>query len=242
MPRTLTALFDSRDQADRARARLRDAGVHDGDIRMFQPDAADQRKGADGRSLWQQFQDLFVDDNDAHAHAEGVRRGGIMVTVQAAERDAERIADILDGEGSVDLDERERGWRGEGWRAADTDRPDDRPDDRAARREPVREGSRVRSYRADERPVSSALATDTRTVETRPATGAGHDVGHAVAASAFAPAAANAGSQGTSGDWKREELMVRRSADGRIVSIDDPVRRMVVHVDDPDGAARRAAA
>ena len=56
-----------------------------------------------------------VDENDAHAYAEGVRRGGALVTVRAQEAEVDRIVDILDDEGTVDFDQREESWRGEGW-------------------------------------------------------------------------------------------------------------------------------
>jgi uncharacterized protein (TIGR02271 family) len=63
--------------------------------------------------------DAGVDENDAHAYAEGVRRGGALVTVRATETDVDRIVDILDDEGTVDLDERETSWRSEGWAGRD---------------------------------------------------------------------------------------------------------------------------
>jgi uncharacterized protein (TIGR02271 family) len=59
--------------------------------------------------------DAGVDENDARAYAEGVRRGGSLVTVRADEADVDRIVDILDDEGTVDLDERQTTWRSEGW-------------------------------------------------------------------------------------------------------------------------------
>jgi uncharacterized protein (TIGR02271 family) len=59
--------------------------------------------------------DAGVDEKDAHAYAEGVRRGGALVTVRASESDVDRIVDILDDDGTVDLDERENSWRSQGW-------------------------------------------------------------------------------------------------------------------------------
>jgi hypothetical protein len=59
--------------------------------------------------------DVGVDERDAHAFHEGVRRGGALVTVRAGESMVDRIVDVLDDEGTVDLDEREAIWRAEGW-------------------------------------------------------------------------------------------------------------------------------
>jgi uncharacterized protein (TIGR02271 family) len=59
--------------------------------------------------------DAGVDENDAHAYAEGVRRGGALVTVRASDAEVDRIVDILDDEGTVDFDERQTTWRSEGW-------------------------------------------------------------------------------------------------------------------------------
>jgi len=59
--------------------------------------------------------DAGVDEDDARAYAEGVRRGGALVTVRASESDVDRIVDILDDEGTVDFEERQSNWRSEGW-------------------------------------------------------------------------------------------------------------------------------
>ncbi|MFL5027582.1 MAG: YsnF/AvaK domain-containing protein, partial [Microvirga sp.] len=67
--------------------------------------------------------DAGVDENDAHAYAEGVRRGGALVTVRASDTEVDRIVDILDDEGTVDFDERETTWRSEGWTGASATAP-----------------------------------------------------------------------------------------------------------------------
>lgn len=59
--------------------------------------------------------DAGVSHEDAHAYAEGVNRGGTLVTVRAEESEARQAADILDREGSIDLDERQSEWRTGGW-------------------------------------------------------------------------------------------------------------------------------
>lgn len=52
---------------------------------------------------------------DAEAYAEGLRRGGTLLTVLAEGAIADRVADILKRSGSIDLDDRARDWRALGW-------------------------------------------------------------------------------------------------------------------------------
>lgn len=56
-----------------------------------------------------------VDEAHAHSYAEGIRRGGTLVTVRADENHAETAREILDDDGTVDMAEREESWRKEGW-------------------------------------------------------------------------------------------------------------------------------
>jgi uncharacterized protein (TIGR02271 family) len=56
-----------------------------------------------------------IDEADAHTYAEGIRRGGTLVTVRAEDAQSAKVIDILDDEGTVDLDDREATWRKEGW-------------------------------------------------------------------------------------------------------------------------------
>lgn len=57
-----------------------------------------------------------MSEADAHLYAEGVRRGGTLVTARVDEGLTGQVASILDEHGSVDIDERAQGWRSEGWR------------------------------------------------------------------------------------------------------------------------------
>ncbi|GJE62646.1 hypothetical protein MPOCJGCO_4779 [Methylobacterium trifolii] len=56
-----------------------------------------------------------LSEHEAERYAEGVRRGGTLVTVRAGEDLADRVMTILDRSGSIDLDERAQGWRAQGW-------------------------------------------------------------------------------------------------------------------------------
>jgi len=59
---------------------------------------------------------LGVPEEQAHYYAEGVRRGGILVTV-AAESDAQadKAAGIMRQHGAVDIDQRATEWKKQGW-------------------------------------------------------------------------------------------------------------------------------
>lgn len=64
-----------------------------------------------------------VPEDRAHVYAEGVRRGGTLVSARVpADREIEAQA-ILDDEASVDLADRERVYRDEGWSRFDPDAP-----------------------------------------------------------------------------------------------------------------------
>ena len=52
---------------------------------------------------------------DAETYAEGLRRGGTLVTVRAEGDLAERVVALMQRGGAVDLDERAEGWRAQGW-------------------------------------------------------------------------------------------------------------------------------
>ncbi|WP_227383374.1 hypothetical protein [Microvirga rosea] len=59
--------------------------------------------------------DAGVNEEEAHVYAEGIRRGGALVTVRIDDVEMGRIIDILDDEGRVDIEERQNAWRAEGW-------------------------------------------------------------------------------------------------------------------------------
>jgi hypothetical protein len=55
--------------------------------------------------------DLLLPEGDQWAYAEGLRRGGFLVSVHCADVEHDRAVGILDQEGTLDLDEREPLWR-----------------------------------------------------------------------------------------------------------------------------------
>ena len=120
--RTITAFFDSRQDANEAIQRLQRAGIARANINIVE--GANRAQGAsvsrddEGPGFWEALKDLFLPDEDRATYAEGLRRGGYVVTVQADSAHYEKAIDILDDEGTVDLDQRAQAWRQEGWTGA----------------------------------------------------------------------------------------------------------------------------
>ncbi|WP_237476554.1 hypothetical protein [Lichenibacterium dinghuense] len=113
-PRAVTAFFDTQDAADRARDDLVAAGVPSGSVRV----AGGQATAAEPphpHGFWESLKDFFVPDEDRHMYAEGLRRGGFAVAVDTDSAAYDRVLEILDRDGAVDMEERSAGWRGEGW-------------------------------------------------------------------------------------------------------------------------------
>ena len=117
---SVSAMFDSQAEAQRAVERLNQAGITSERIRQVaggsdtacRTDAVDDRN----KGFWDSLEDFFFSDEDRYSYAEGLSRGGYLVTVTGLSgADYETALDILDDEGSINLEEREESWRSEGW-------------------------------------------------------------------------------------------------------------------------------
>lgn len=117
--RTLAAFFDSQAAAQKATDDLVSAGVPREHIRMTEGTgttrSTDTAKNTDEKGFWDELKDLFLPDNDRYGYAEGLKRGGYLLSVQVEEAYYTRAMDILDTDGAVDMDEREATWRSSGW-------------------------------------------------------------------------------------------------------------------------------
>jgi uncharacterized protein (TIGR02271 family) len=110
MSKTVTCLYQDQQKASEIVSRLEQAGISRGDI-SFYSTASD--------NLIDDLEDDGVPRSDAHAYAEGVRRGGSLVAVECDEDEVDRVVGILDDEGILDLDEQQTAWRSEGWKGYD---------------------------------------------------------------------------------------------------------------------------
>src|ERR1700757_722031 len=75
-----------------------------------------------------------VSEDEASRYAEGVRRGGTLVSVRAPEQDRARIEALLN-ESSVDIQNRSAAWQSSGWTGFDAASPPLAPDDIRRERE-----------------------------------------------------------------------------------------------------------
>jgi len=118
---TVTAFFDDRSAADNAVARLISAGVSRNNVRLVQGQSGGSTGGSMSHTSSSEggfldaLKDLFMPEEDRYTYAEGLRRGGYLVTVTTGTADYDRVLDILDDEGTIDIGERESSWRSEGW-------------------------------------------------------------------------------------------------------------------------------
>ena len=200
--------------------------------------------------------DAGVDENDAHSYAEGIRRGGALVTVRASETEVDRVLDILDDEGTVNFDERENSWRSEGWTGAGTmgttASAAASTSDRADKVIPVVEEKlnigkrevnrgRVRLHsRIVEQPVQEqvSLREERVKVERRPVSGNAQR--GAVGGDAFKERTIEVEERGEEAVVSKkarvvEEVVVRKEADQRTETVSDTVRKTEVDVEDERG-------
>jgi uncharacterized protein (TIGR02271 family) len=131
--RMLTAMYDSRTDAEEAIERLIAIGIPRTNCRLVEGASTSQssstpaasrspsdqggrvRDPYESKGFWDSLADLFMPDEDRYTYAEGLRRGGYLLSVNVTDAQYEKALDILDDEGTIDIDERTEMWRKEGW-------------------------------------------------------------------------------------------------------------------------------
>lgn len=83
--------------------------------------------------------DAGVDENDAHVYAEGVRRGGTVVTARVQDDLAPAARSILSSD-AVDIARRRELYASEGWTGYDDSLPDYTDEEIRAERQRLRDG------------------------------------------------------------------------------------------------------
>jgi uncharacterized protein (TIGR02271 family) len=122
MSRTITAMFDSRSEAEAARDRLSQSQTEADRVRIIDQNSSGgsyrgEPSGSSGQSegFWGSLKDLFMPDEDRHAYGEGIRRGHYMLVAEVDEDQADEACRVLDQSNSVDFDQRQDEWRQGGW-------------------------------------------------------------------------------------------------------------------------------
>jgi len=70
---------------------------------------------------------LGIPEEDAHFYAEGIKRGGVLLTVRTTDDRASEALNILRTSNAIDVDTRRQEWTSSGWnRFDDTNIPDER--------------------------------------------------------------------------------------------------------------------
>ncbi|HEY0116013.1 MAG TPA: YsnF/AvaK domain-containing protein [Allosphingosinicella sp.] len=121
MSRTVTALFDTREEAEAAKSRLQSSNIDTDRIRILDQSSSSSSgaggQNADGgnKGFFGSLADMFMPDEDRHAYQEGINRGGFMLCAEVDEHEVDQAVNILDESDSVDFDARQEEWRGQGW-------------------------------------------------------------------------------------------------------------------------------
>ncbi len=120
MSRTLTALFDSRADAEAAKSRLEAAsidisGVHVHDQASTGYSESTAYSSHDDKGFWSNLKGAFLPDEDRHTYEEGIKRGGALLTAEVDENDADEAVRVLESANTIDLDDRSNSWRESGW-------------------------------------------------------------------------------------------------------------------------------
>lgn len=285
MSRTVTALFDSRTEADAARTRLTQSRIDADNVRIVDQSYSSGGSGSgdQDRGFFDSLKDFFIPDEDAHAYREGVNRGGYMLCAQVDEDQADEAIRILDEAASVDFDQRQEQWRSEGWTGfagrtdtgafagagmgasgqgamlGDTESRRDRTSSNAVeeqsipiveeqlkvgKREVARGGARVRSY-VREVPVHEQVnlreehvSVERRPVDQKLEAGRDNDVfrDRTIEMTETAEEAVVAKEARV-----REEVVVKKTSDEHVETIDETVRRTEVDVDEGRGSESGSA-
>jgi hypothetical protein len=111
MTRTLTALYETREQAERVQDQLVAARLGD-NVTIRDQEAAES---GGHRDLVEWIGDLFGGHHDSHLYAEGLRRGHVLMTVKVDDLNETRAAELLDAAQPIDLDHAQTTWRPETW-------------------------------------------------------------------------------------------------------------------------------
>ena len=119
MSSTITAMFDTRADAEAAKERLKQSNVDADHIHVHDKSSAGYKEQGysthEDHGFWASVKNAFLPDEDRHTYEEGVRRGGAVLTADVDGDDVAHAVRVLEEAGSVDVDDRASQWRQSGW-------------------------------------------------------------------------------------------------------------------------------
>lgn len=122
--RLITAYFEDRSAATRAVERLVAMGIPESSVRLTGDGTRSETTEHRSGGFFEALADLFLPDEDRYSYAEGLSRGGYVVSARVGDAYYDRAVDILDDDGTIDIGEREQTWRSQGWTGYDSSRSD----------------------------------------------------------------------------------------------------------------------
>jgi uncharacterized protein (TIGR02271 family) len=235
MAKTVIGLFNDVTEAQNVVTDLVNSGFKREEVRSV----AAATQGESGPDL-RAYKNLGIPEPEARSYAEGVRRGGTLVTVQAAEDRADLAAEILERHGAVDIDQRTAEWRQGGWtdlREGEVKVPVVEEELQVGKRQVQRGGVRVYS-RLTETPVEETvqLREEQVKVDRRPV--------DRPAARPIWPASARATAEEPVVSKQArvvEEVVVGKQVSERTETVRDTVRRTEVEIEDERGHTHPAS-
>jgi uncharacterized protein (TIGR02271 family) len=117
MMRKVTALYDSRDDAQQAKQRLLELGVADEHVQILNESASgtpDAQSTVEHKGLWAGIKEMFIPDEDRRTFEESIRRGGFLLVASVEADHADAALEALEATNAVDLDRRQDQWKAEG--------------------------------------------------------------------------------------------------------------------------------
>jgi uncharacterized protein (TIGR02271 family) len=124
MPKTIIGLFDDKTEAQQVRQDIVQMGIPRSETSIIENPGptgmGTHTQSGSEPSFWESLKEAFgfgVPEEEGAYYAEGVRRGGTLVSVRAEDTFVDRVVDIMAQHGAVDIDERSTQWRQSGWTA-----------------------------------------------------------------------------------------------------------------------------
>jgi stress response protein YsnF len=117
--RTMTAMYDTKGAAESARDELVALGIPSANISIRGTEGgtttSTTSSATEDKGFLDSLADFFFPDEDRHTYAEGIRRGGFLLSARVPDGLEDQATDVLERYDPADIDERAESWRQTGW-------------------------------------------------------------------------------------------------------------------------------